>query len=183
LCWFLSRVETRLNAALKAGKCKGPTPLILKFEIQIPPLAFCCGFEVGAFLDRLEGDWDRGSTKKAWMYRDAWCIHAACGGFGQIIQQLQESVPQRDFQEAMPGLTEQFKLGILDGDIVNVMETTVPPLSLDQVPFVRTAIFGSNSKGWCFLFVLSVLSNKVIQTKKSDPIFWTLQSNLNQTGT
>eukprot|EP00435_Cladocopium_sp_Y103_P014979 s1851_g3.t1 len=84
------------------------------------------------FLERLEGDWDRASAKKPWLYRDAWSVHAACGGFNAIIDQLKESVPQKDFKEALPGLCEQFRLGILDGDIVNFLETTVPPICLDQ---------------------------------------------------
>lgn len=72
------------------------------------------------------------------MYRDAWSIHAASGGFLAIIQQLRESVPQKDYQEALPNLWNQFKLGILDGDILTFLEGAVPPVSLDQVPFVRT---------------------------------------------
>lgn len=96
------------------------------------------------FLERLEGDWDRASLKKAWLYRDAWSVHAACGGFNAIIEQLKQSVPQKDFREALPGLVEQFRLGILDGDIVTFLETTVPPISLEQVPFIRS----SSGPGW-----------------------------------
>ena len=87
-----------------------------------------------------------GSCKleKAWLYRDAWSVHAACGGFNAIIEQLKQSVPQKDFREALPGLVEQFRLGILDGDIVTFLETTVPPISLEQVPFIRS----SSGPGW-----------------------------------
>lgn len=72
------------------------------------------------------------------MHRDAVNIHAACGGFIAIVQQLKESVPQKDFNDAVPDLGNQFKLGILDGDILTFLESTVPPIALDRVPFVRT---------------------------------------------
>ena len=97
-------------------------------------------FEADTFLQRLEGDWDRASTKKGWVHRDALTIHASCGGFNAICQQLKESVPQKDYQDSLPHLMEQFKLGILDGDIMTFLESTVPPVSLQQVPFVRTPI-------------------------------------------
>lgn len=95
-------------------------------------------FEAETFLQRLEGDWDRASAKKGWVHRDALAIHAASGGFNAILQQLKEAVPQKDYQESVPNLMDQFKMGILDGDILSFMESTVPPVSLDQVPFVRT---------------------------------------------
>ena len=104
------------------------------------------------FLARLEGDWDRASVKKPWMYRDAWGVHAAVGGFIQIINQLRESVPQKDFADAVPTITDQFKLGILDGDIITFLETTVPPVNLEQVPFIRP----SNNVFTCFYFEVGV---------------------------
>ena len=86
----------------------------------------------------LESDWDRCSVKKPWMHRDAWIIHASCGGFIAILDQLQESVPSKDFKENVPALQEQFNMGLLDGDIFSFLEGCVPPISLEQVPFVRT---------------------------------------------
>ena len=65
-------------------------------------------------------------------------MHAACGGFLAIMHHLEANVPQKDYKDAAPGLTEQFKLGILDGDILTFLESNVPPIILENVPFVRT---------------------------------------------
>lgn len=89
-------------------------------------------------MTRLEGDWDRCSVKKPWMYKDAWTIHVASGGFIAIAEQLECSVPQKDFKDAITGIREQFQMGLLDSDIVNFLESTVPPVSLQDVPFVRS---------------------------------------------
>ncbi|CAK9008023.1 FO synthase subunit 1, partial [Durusdinium trenchii] len=97
-------------------------------------------FKVELFLTRLEGDWDRCSVKKPWMYKDAWTIHVASGGFIAITEQLECSVPQKDFKDAITGIREQFQMGLLDSDIVNFLESTVPPVSLQDVPFVRSLI-------------------------------------------
>eukprot|EP00435_Cladocopium_sp_Y103_P058569 s586_g20.t1 len=67
-----------------------------------------------------------------WMHTDAVSMHAACGGFIAIVQHLKESVPQKDFNDAAPDLLNQFKLGILDADILSFLESTVPPISLDR---------------------------------------------------
>ncbi|CAK9105978.1 FO synthase subunit 1 [Durusdinium trenchii] len=120
------------------GWSSGKTGALIPWQAELTNLSDNALVE--CFLDRLEGDWDRASTKKSWMYRDAWSIHAASGGFLAIIQQLRESVPQKDYQEALPNLWNQFKLGILDGDILTFLEGAVPPVSLDQVPFVRNMI-------------------------------------------
>ncbi|CAK9043568.1 FO synthase subunit 1 [Durusdinium trenchii] len=95
---------------------------------------------VTRFLKRLQADWDRATVKKAWLYKDAWCIHAAVGGFLAIMDQLRASIPQKDFADAAPGIENQFDLGILDTDVVHYLECNVPPVSLDQVPFVRSMI-------------------------------------------
>ena len=54
------------------------------------------------------------------------------------MHHLEANVPQKDYKDAAPGLTEQFKLGILDGDILTFLESNVPPIILENVPFVRT---------------------------------------------
>lgn len=97
--------------------------------------------KVTRFLKRLQADWDRATVKKAWLYKDAWCIHAAVGGFLAIMDQLRASIPQKDFADAAPGIENQFDLGILDTDVVHYLECNVPPVSLDQVPFVRTGVW------------------------------------------
>ena len=96
------------------------------------------GREVEIFLERLEGDWDRSGVTKPWLYKDAWAVHSVSGGFLAIMQQLEASVPQKDYKDAAPGLLDQFRLGILDGDILSFLETNVPPIALVNVPFVRT---------------------------------------------
>ena len=72
------------------------------------------------------------------MFKDAWVIHASCGGFLSIMEQFKAYVPQADYAASEHGITEQFNLGILDPDIITYMESNVPPISLDQVSFVRS---------------------------------------------
>lgn len=90
------------------------------------------------FIRRLYEDWDRAVAKKASGQKDAWVIHAACGGFLAIMDQLKRSVPQKDFSAAESDIKDQFHLGCLDHDILAFLEASVPPVSLEQVPFVRT---------------------------------------------
>ena len=54
------------------------------------------------------------------------------------MEQFKAYVPQADYAATEPGILEQFHLGILDPDIINYMEANVPPISLDQVSFVRS---------------------------------------------
>lgn len=92
------------------------------------------------FIQRLKGDWDRAPSgmKKAWSYKDAFNLHACCGGFLAIMNSLKREIPQSDYLTAEAQIKEQFNLSILDPDITHFLETTVPPVSLNNVNFVRT---------------------------------------------
>lgn len=78
------------------------------------------------------------TLKVAWNFKSAFALHAACGGYLAIVDALQQSIPQADFEAALPQIEEQFSLGWLDGDIVAYLEESVPPVQLDRVPFVRS---------------------------------------------
>ena len=93
------------------------------------------------FIKRLTGDWDRqpAGMKQCWAYKTALPVHAVCGGFLAIMDRLQSSIPQTDFQSVEQQICDQFAVGILDADILHFLECTVPPVDLKQVTFVRTA--------------------------------------------
>lgn len=86
------------------------------------------------------GDWDRmpPNLKKAFTWKEVASIHAACGGFLAIMECFSKEVPQADFAAAQPEIANQFKLSVLDHDILSYMEAGVPPISLKDVRFVRT---------------------------------------------
>ena len=89
-------------------------------------------------------DWDRlpPGMKKPWGYKEALVVHAACGGYITIMSALQASVPQADYEAHEAQIREQFNLSYLDADIIHLLETTVPPVNLSDVNFVRTVSRG-----------------------------------------
>ncbi|CAK9097739.1 FO synthase subunit 1 [Durusdinium trenchii] len=92
------------------------------------------------FLERLKGDWDRlpVGVKKAFTWKDASVIHAACGGYLGIRESFQKNVPAADFAAAEPEIKSQFSLAVLDNEILAFLEGSVPPIQLKNVRFVRT---------------------------------------------
>ncbi|CAK9097611.1 FO synthase subunit 1 [Durusdinium trenchii] len=92
------------------------------------------------FLERLKGDWDRlpVGVKKAFTWKDASVIHAACGGYLGIRESFQKNVPAADFTAAEPEIKSQFSLAVLDNEILAFLEGSVPPIQLKNVRFVRT---------------------------------------------
>ena len=103
-------------------------------------MAVC--FEVKRFISRLKKDWDRlpPGMKKVWVFKDAFPVHAACGGFMAILEALKKNIPKVDYDQASSTLEEQFSLGYLDPDIQQFLENTVPPVQLHTVNFVRSGI-------------------------------------------
>ena len=130
--------ESDLLAAemFNTGWSSGKTGSLVAWQSELTNLADTSLVEI--FLERLEGDWDRSGVKKPWLYKDAWAVHAASGGFQAIMQHLEANVPQKDYKDAAPGLVDQFKVGILDGDILGFLENNVPLIALENVPFIRT---------------------------------------------
>ena len=76
--------------------------------------------------------------KKAFTWKDASVIHAACGGYLGIRESFQKNVPAADFAAAEPEIKSQFSLAVLDNEILAFLEGSVPPIQLKNVRFVRT---------------------------------------------
>lgn len=95
--------------------------------------------KVKLFIERLKGDWDRQPVgmKQSWLTKTALPVHASCGGYLAIMAALKDSVPQADFEAAEKHVRVQFHIGFLDGDINLFLESSVPPVNLQQVNFVR----------------------------------------------
>eukprot|EP00434_Breviolum_minutum_P006285 symbB.v1.2.005545.t1/scaffold308.1/size235111/8 len=51
------------------------------------------------------------TLKVAWNFKSAFALHAACGGYLAIVDALQQSIPQANFEAALPQIEEQFSLG------------------------------------------------------------------------
>ena len=93
------------------------------------------------FLGRLKSDWDRQppGMKKAWGVKEATFVHAACAGYICIMEALKLTIPQADFTREEPQLRQQFLHSCVDPEIVSFLESTVPPVNLHEVNFVRPA--------------------------------------------
>ncbi len=78
--------------------------------------------------------------KVAYTSKTAIVIHAACGGYLAIMEAFRAAVPKADFDSAESQVFDQFKLGYLDSDIIYFLESTVPPVNLNSVNFVRTGL-------------------------------------------
>eukprot|EP00435_Cladocopium_sp_Y103_P038727 s2011_g10.t1 len=96
--------------------------------------------EVKLCLQRLENDWDRALSKKCWNYKDAQTLHAVCGVFLSIIDTLQKTVPEQDFEDNFDRLREQFHSGFLDSQLQTLLENAAPPVNLHQVQPVVLAV-------------------------------------------
>jgi len=88
------------------------------------------------------GDFDRQAPtmRKAWTFKDASSLHAACGAFLHFVRLLQSQVPQADFRQREANLRQQFALGVFDPDLLHAIESSVPPSSLDSVSFLRRGL-------------------------------------------
>ncbi|CAK9100760.1 FO synthase subunit 1, partial [Durusdinium trenchii] len=89
---------------------------------------------VKLFIQRLNADWDRipPGLKKPWGFKDASAVHSACGGFLAIMTALKAEIPQSDFAQNEAQIREQFHLGYLDPDIIHFLESTIPPVNLQE---------------------------------------------------
>lgn len=85
-------------------------------------------------------DWDKvpPGMKVPFTLKVALQIHAACGGYLAIMEAFKQAVPQSDYEATLPQIQDQFKLGYLDSDITHFLESSVPPVNLQSVNFVRT---------------------------------------------
>lgn len=91
------------------------------------------------FLGRLKNDWDRlpPGMKKPWGVKEASAVHAACAGFICIMEALRQAIPQADYVREEPQLRQQFQHSCIDPEIISFLESTVPPVNLHEVNFVR----------------------------------------------
>ena len=95
--------------------------------------------EVKLFLERLLYDHDHcpPSMRKALSFRDGLPKHQACGAFLHYLKMFERMCPAADFAEASDSLTEQFKLGYLDPDLLHGLEQSVPPGDLKSISAFR----------------------------------------------
>lgn len=88
----------------------------------------------------MQSDWDRLPVKKAWSHKDGQLLHATCGIFLHLMDQLKSHLPETDFLESENRLNTQFRSGFLDAEIQHLLESAVPPVQLSTVQFLRTAV-------------------------------------------
>ena len=82
-------------------------------------------------------DWDKlpSGMKKVYSWKDALCLHATCGAFLSLLNDLKHTVPSADYNEAETLLRGQFELGYLDPEIENLL--TARPPAPAEVDFFR----------------------------------------------
>lgn len=80
------------------------------------------------FLDRLESIYDNTPVqlRKAFSFLAASKIHMATGCYLHFVEQLQKQAPSAEFPEMRKSLDMQFASGLLDGDLIHTVESSVP---------------------------------------------------------
>ena len=103
--------------------------------------AWAFGFQcqVECFVERMKVDWDRmgKGNKKPWNLRDGQILHATCGVFLTLTDDLEVQLPKQDWNECAPRLDQQFFSGFLDAELQRLLDSCVPPVPSSQVSFLR----------------------------------------------
>ena len=91
-------------------------------------------------LERLIGDHDNTAPqmRKPFSLKDAMAIHQAGGCFLHFLAILQKMAPATMFKEAEKSLRDQFAQGFMDGDLLHVITTSVPPADIKAIGSFRT---------------------------------------------
>lgn len=102
--------------------------------------------EASLFLERLIGDWDRQpqGLKQVWSYKLAVPVHSSCGAFLHGMELLRAKTSEAEFNDVRDSVREQFMSQLMDSDLLNAMNSNVPPLDLSAVPVFRWEIEEKN---------------------------------------
>ncbi|CAL1167352.1 unnamed protein product [Cladocopium goreaui] len=93
---------------------------------------------VSLLIRRMCSDWDKqGTSRKAWSSKELVPLHVSCGGFLAFMRSLKDKIAPGEYSKHEQSLKDQFMVGALDPEIVHVLQTTVPPASLEAVSFLR----------------------------------------------
>lgn len=97
----------------------------------------CC--KALLLIQRMILDWDKlpPSLRKPWNVKDTTTLHSACAGYLHFMSVLQRKIPKADYDSSAAGLREQFLSGFLDVEILQTLESSAPPLNLEDVGFLR----------------------------------------------
>ena len=79
----------------------------------------------------------QGTSRKAWSSKELVPLHVSCGGFLAFMRSLKDKIAPGEYSKHEQSLKDQFMVGALDPEIVHVLQTTVPPASLEAVSFLR----------------------------------------------
>ena len=95
------------------------------------------------FLERLKFDWDKQPPKmrSCWQVKEAITLHAVAGAYLFLRKSLESKIPQADFKSCIDDIDEQFRKGFLDPELEQLLSTSVPPSSLNEVSFMRTLVW------------------------------------------
>lgn len=113
-------------------------------ELAQHSFVFSSRFQVKLFVKRLKMDWDKlpNGLKKVYSWKDAVCLHAICGAFLSLLNDLKHAVPSADYHEAETLLLGQFELGYLDPEIENLLSARPP--AVGEVEFFRRPCDGDS---------------------------------------
>lgn len=103
--------------------------------------------QVLLFLERLRVDWDKQNNRSCWTVKDALTLHAVSGAFLFLRDSLHAKVPQADFKNCIDDIDEQFRKGFLDAELHQLLSTSVPPTTLNDVSFMRRLAMHFNVVG------------------------------------
>lgn len=76
--------------------------------------------------------------RKVYAWKEALTLHATCGAFLSLLNDLKHRVPATDYKEAEEFLGQQFELGYLDAEIEHMLAG--PPPAVTEVEFFRLVV-------------------------------------------
>ena len=90
-------------------------------------------------LQRMTRDWDRQppGLRKAWNFKEGSQCHSLCGLFAHLMTRLQAKIPSADFEACQADLRSNFMSAVYDPELANMLVTSVPPINLTTVSFLR----------------------------------------------
>eukprot|EP00435_Cladocopium_sp_Y103_P070774 s395_g36.t1 len=119
--------------------------------------------KVSLLIRRMCSDWDKqGSSRKAWSSKELIPLHVSCGGFLAFMRALKDKIAPGEYAKHEQSLKDQFMVGALDPEILHVLQTTVPPASLEAASFLRPDV------DYLAMFVFKAISEDIAQKHRAE---------------
>ena len=76
-------------------------------------------------------------AEKGVNFKDGLLLHSTCGAFISLMVDLKDKIPSEDYAACVPRVEKDFMNGLFDPEIHKLLETSVPPIELTSVSWLR----------------------------------------------